>query len=90
MAFSYPPPSCFPDALSPKGTVVLAEFREEDPDVPILPLHKMSKKQILKELSPNGFRLVREFDNLPWQHLMFFGRDDQRANESLGDKLKNP
>ncbi len=78
------------DALSPKGTIVLAEFREEDPDVPILPLHKMSKKQILKELPPNGFRLVREFDDLPWQHLMFFGRDDRRANESSGDKLKNP
>lgn len=64
-------------SLSPRGVVVLAEYREEDPDVPIKPLHKMSKRQIHKELEPNGFRLVREFDGLPWQHLMFFGRDDQ-------------
>jgi ubiquinone/menaquinone biosynthesis C-methylase UbiE len=64
------------EALSPNGVVVLAEYREEDPDVPILPLHKMSKKQVLKELGANGFKLVREFDGLPWQHLMFFGRDD--------------
>jgi hypothetical protein len=35
----------------------------------------MSKKQIFKELPPNGFKLVREFDDLPWQHMMFFERD---------------
>jgi hypothetical protein len=54
--------------------IVLVEFRLEDPDVPIKLLHKMSKQQILKELKPNGFRLVREFDELPWQHMMFFGK----------------
>ncbi len=70
------------EALSPNGTVVLAEFREEDPTVPILPLHKMSKKQILKELPPNGYRLVRQFDGLPWQHLMFFGRDAHKEDSS--------
>ena len=63
-------------ALAPGGVVVVLEFREEDPDVPIHPLHKMSKKQILKEFLPNGFRLVRQFDRLPWQHMMFFARDD--------------
>jgi hypothetical protein len=30
----------------------------------------------MKEFAPNGFRLVEEFDKLPWQHLMFFQRDD--------------
>ncbi len=59
-------------SLAPKGQVVLAEFRLEDPEVPIKLLHKMSKKQILKEMTANGFRLSREFDGLPWQHLMFF------------------
>ena len=61
--------------LKPDGVAVLVEFREEDPDVPIKPLHKMSKAQIHKEWGPNGFRLVREFDDLPWQHMMFFGRN---------------
>jgi hypothetical protein len=32
----------------------------------------MSKEQILKELVPNGFKLVAQFDKLPWQHMMFF------------------
>jgi hypothetical protein len=31
----------------------------------------------MKEFSPNGFKLVREFDKLPWQHLMFFGVDER-------------
>lgn len=65
------------DSLSPTGQIVLAEFRGEDPAVPIKPLHKMTKVQVKRELEPNGFTLVREFDQLPWQHLMFFGRDDQ-------------
>ena len=33
----------------------------------------MTKLQVKKELEPNGFVLEREFDELPWQHLMFFG-----------------
>ena len=63
-------------SLSPTGRLALVEFREEDPKVPIKPLHKMSKRQILKELIPNGFQLVGQFDALPWQHVMFFGRDE--------------
>jgi ubiquinone/menaquinone biosynthesis C-methylase UbiE len=64
-------------SLKPTGRVALVEFRAEDPNVPIKPLHKMTKEQILKEFEPNGFRLAEEFDKLPWQHLMFF----ERANE---------
>ena len=61
-------------ALKADGHLVLVEFRAEDPHVPIKPLHKMSKRQILKELQPHGLRLVRQFDGLPWQHMMFFAR----------------
>ena len=63
-------------SLKPTGRIALAEFRAEDPKVPILPLHKMSKEQIMKECPPNGFKLIEQFDKLPWQHLMFFQRDD--------------
>ena len=63
-------------SLAPNGVVVLLEFREEDPRVPIKPLHKMSKAQVNKELTANGFKLVKEFDKLPWQHMMFFGKDE--------------
>jgi len=59
-------------SLKRGGRVALVEFRAEDPKVPIKPLHKMSKEQILKEWPTNGFKLVDQFDKLPWQHLMFF------------------
>lgn len=64
------------ESLRPDGRIVLLEFRAEDPDVPIKELHKMSKAQINKELPANGFKLVQEYDKLPWQHMMFFGRDE--------------
>lgn len=58
-------------SLKPGGRIALVEFRGEDPTVPIKPEHKMTKKQILKEYGSNGFRLVSQYDKLPWQHLMF-------------------
>jgi ubiquinone/menaquinone biosynthesis C-methylase UbiE len=69
-------------SLKPTSRIALAEFRAEDPNVPIKPLHKMSKAQIMKEFPPNGFKLVEEFDKLPWQHLMFFERDDAPPSAS--------
>ena len=66
------------DALSERGRVALVEYRAEDPDVPIKELHKMSKRQILREYTPRGYALVESFDGLPWQHLMFFARDEPR------------
>jgi ubiquinone/menaquinone biosynthesis C-methylase UbiE len=76
--FSYPEQmlAAMREALAPKGLVVLVEYRTEDPNVPIKPEHKMSKAQVMKELPPNGFKLVKEFEKLPWQHMMFFGRDE--------------
>ncbi len=64
-------------SLKPDGFAILLEFRTEDPRVPIKPLHKMSKEQILKEWPTNGFKLLDEFDRLTWQHMMFFGRDEE-------------
>lgn len=68
-------------SLKPDGLIVLVEFRAEDATVPIKPEHKMSKAQIMKELPPNGFKLVKEFNSLPWQHMMFFARDDSSLAE---------
>jgi len=61
-------------SLRPGGRIALVEFRSEDPNVPIKRLHKMSKRQMLRELVSNGFRLTSQFDGLPWQHVMFFER----------------
>jgi hypothetical protein len=63
------------DSLKPDGQIILLEYREEDDRVPIKPLHKMNKVQILKEYEANGFRIASQFDKLPWQHMMFFEKD---------------
>lgn len=69
-------------ALKPDGQVVFVEFRSEDDSVPIKPEHKMSKAQLTKELQANDFKLTREFDGLPWQHMMWYGKEEGTPNES--------
>jgi SAM-dependent methyltransferase len=76
--------------LKPEGRLALVEFRSEDADVPIKPLHKMSKAQMMKELSANGFKLVGQFDELPWQHVMFFARDDSPLDAVEPIKWEKP
>jgi ubiquinone/menaquinone biosynthesis C-methylase UbiE len=59
-------------SLKPGGRVVLVEFRKEDPNVPIQPLHKMSIQEVRSELEPLGFRFQKVLNFLPWQHILFF------------------
>jgi len=63
-------------SLKPAGRLAQVEFRAEDRTVPIKEVHKMSKAQAVKELTANGFKMVDQFDALPWQHLLFFQRTD--------------
>jgi SAM-dependent methyltransferase len=59
-------------ALKPGGRVVLVEYRGENPFIMIKGLHKMSQKQVQKEMQAVGL-LWRETKNLlPQQHLMVF------------------
>ncbi len=90
--FSHPEPmlAAMRKSLRPGGRLALVEFRLEDPDVPIKLEHKMSKQQILKELPANGFKLVDQFDKLPWQHLMFFARDDDATQKGITIKTTSP
>jgi ubiquinone/menaquinone biosynthesis C-methylase UbiE len=60
------------EALKPGGRLALWEYRAEDPEVPILPLHKMTKAQVKTEVELEGFKQQRVFDDLPWQHLIVF------------------
>jgi ubiquinone/menaquinone biosynthesis C-methylase UbiE len=59
-------------ALKPDGRVVLVEFRKEDPNVPIQPLHKMSVQDVRSELEPLGFKFQSTIEFLPWQHVISF------------------
>lgn len=59
-------------SLKPNGRVVLIEYRREDPNIPINPLHKMSVEEVRGELEPMGFRLAKLLDFLPTQHIFIF------------------
>jgi len=62
-------------ALSPAGRMVLLEYRKEDPQVPILPAHKMSVAEATAEIEPEGFRLEKTLENLPRQHILIFRKN---------------
>ncbi|MFT6205261.1 MAG: SAM-dependent methyltransferase [Spirosomataceae bacterium] len=59
-------------ALRSDGKIYLIEYRGEDRNVPIKPLHKMTEKQAVKEMKATGFKLQKNIGNLPWQHCMVF------------------
>jgi ubiquinone/menaquinone biosynthesis C-methylase UbiE len=61
-------------ALKPGGRVVLAEYRGEDPLVFIKPRHKTTQKQIQREMSAVGLKLLKNDRVLPQQHLLFFSK----------------
>ena len=62
-------------ALKPGGRVALIEYRAEDPQVAIKPVHKMSERQMRRELEAAGFRHVKTVRTLPLQHLIVFEKD---------------
>ena len=59
-------------ALKPLGRLVLVEFRGEDPEVPIKPEHKMTLRQVRREVEPQGFVFKDSLEFLPWQHVIIF------------------
>jgi ubiquinone/menaquinone biosynthesis C-methylase UbiE len=59
-------------ALKPGGRVVLVEYRGENPFILIKALHKMTQKQVRKEMSAVGLQWVETKSFLPQQHLMVF------------------
>jgi ubiquinone/menaquinone biosynthesis C-methylase UbiE len=58
------------DSLKPSGRLVLLEYRKEDPNVPILPEHKMSAAEVKAELEPQGLVLSKVIETLPRQHIL--------------------
>lgn len=64
------------EALKDDGRLVLLEYRKEDPTVPIRPEHKMSVAEVKMELEPEGFRVDKVLDVLPWQHILICKKKD--------------
>jgi FkbM family methyltransferase len=61
-------------ALRPGGRIVLVEYRAEDPNVPIKPLHRMTEAQVRREMAVHPVVHERTSGVLPWQHILFFRR----------------
>ncbi len=60
------------NSLKPDGKFLLLEYRGEDPTIQIKPLHKMTQKQVEKELNANGFQLVENGKFMKIQHFLVF------------------
>jgi len=60
------------ESLKPGGRVVFVEYRKEDPAVRIKEVHKMSVKQLEREMSAVGLVRVRTVETLPLQHIVIF------------------
>lgn len=59
-------------SLKPGGRVVLLEYRQENPLIFIKGLHKMSEKQVKKEMAAVGLNWKETQDFLPQQHFLVF------------------
>jgi ubiquinone/menaquinone biosynthesis C-methylase UbiE len=59
-------------ALKPGGRLVFVEYRGEDPNVPIKEVHKMTEKQVRREMALFPIRYVETLRVLPRQHILIF------------------
>ncbi len=72
-AFPYEMAEKLVAALKPGGRLVFVEFRMEDDTVPIKLVHKMSERQVLKEMGAfPELTHSKTVETLPWQHIIVF------------------
>jgi ubiquinone/menaquinone biosynthesis C-methylase UbiE len=65
-------------ALKPGGRLVFVEFRLEDPKVPIKLVHKMTERQVIREMEAfPELDHTRTVGTLPWQHVIVFTKRPQ-------------
>ncbi|MDJ0518146.1 MAG: class I SAM-dependent methyltransferase [Okeania sp. SIO2F4] len=64
------------EGLKPGGRVVLLEYRSENPMIMIKGLHKMSEKQVKKEMKAVGLVWEDTRNFLPQQHFLVFKKPD--------------
>jgi ubiquinone/menaquinone biosynthesis C-methylase UbiE len=59
-------------ALKPGGRIAFVEYKMEDVNVPIKLVHKMSERQVIKEMEPFPLKHKKTHSDLPWQNLIIF------------------
>jgi ubiquinone/menaquinone biosynthesis C-methylase UbiE len=78
-AFPYEMTEKMVQALKPGGRLVFVEFRLEDERVPIKLVHKMSERQVIKEMEE--FKTMKHTGTsakLPWQHVITFTKQAEK------------
>jgi ubiquinone/menaquinone biosynthesis C-methylase UbiE len=74
LAYPYEVMTEIVQALKPGGKVVLVEYRGENPFIMIKRLHKMTQKQVKKEMQAVGLVYQKTKNTLPQQHFMVFAK----------------
>ncbi|MGK2910716.1 MAG: class I SAM-dependent methyltransferase [Sphingobium sp.] len=79
-AFPYEMTEKMVAALKPGGRIAFVEFRLEDKTVPIKLLHKMSERQLIKEMGEfeKTMEHAKTVKTLPWQHVVLFKKKDPK------------
>lgn len=66
-------------ALKPGGRLVFVEFRAEDDKVLIKPIHKMTERQVIKEMAAfPEMGHTKTVGTLPWQHVVVFTKKEKK------------
>lgn len=60
------------EAMKDDAQMLIVEYKAEDPDSRVQPLHKMSEAEIMREIPALGFRRDRVIDIIPSQHVFVF------------------
>jgi protein-L-isoaspartate O-methyltransferase len=63
------------ESLKPGGRMVFVEFRLEDDAVPIKLVHKMTERQVIREMGEfPDMEHTKTIGTLPWQHIIIFSK----------------
>jgi ubiquinone/menaquinone biosynthesis C-methylase UbiE len=65
-------------SLKVGGRLVFVEYRLEDEKVPIKLVHKMSERQVKKEMGLFPLKHLQTYESLPWQHVIVFAKVDKK------------
>jgi ubiquinone/menaquinone biosynthesis C-methylase UbiE len=66
-------------ALKPGGRLIFVEFKKEDPKIPIKEVHKMSERQVIKEMDEfKELKHANTNSDLPWQHIITFKKAEKK------------
>ncbi|HEV3436124.1 MAG TPA: methyltransferase domain-containing protein [Gemmata sp.] len=75
------------DALKPGGRLVFVEFRKEDEKVRILLVHKMSERQVIKEMEQfPEMEHTKTIGTLPLQHVIIFTKKEAKKVDPQNPK----